>query len=211
MVALTLFVGVVLGGCHATAAADINYRRAAEGDAPVGGIGTVAAKARTFAGGARSAPAFGADVALGGAHPGGFAWRAAGYPIGAGRRIGGRGVVGLVGGLGASGVTGHVAGALEFPVELFTTLRLGKRTAVAAWVQPAWLPFSDTRDDGAPDVPFVDELRTGVTFRFDRRVAKWRAQAAGGYHLGLIYGEELGARFIGVTVGYDLDASASAP
>jgi hypothetical protein len=173
---------------------DLAYRRAVE-DAPINGIVVGSIAARGFASPSRAGWAFGVDVAAGGAHPRGFAWRAAISPVGLGTRLGSHGVVGIIGGVGGSGITGRVAAALELPAELFLTLRVGSRAAVSLWVQPAWLP-SESRSD---------EVRAGLTLRLGRAYHRWGFDAGNGYHLGVVASDELGARFLGATLGYDLD------
>jgi hypothetical protein len=190
-----------------TVAYDVGYRRAVAETPPAEGVITGSFKARGFAAPSRLGYAFGVDLAAGGSHPRGFAWRTVMYPFGLGTRLGKHGVGGIVAGVGGSGISGRVPAALELPVEAFATLRLGSRLAVALWVQPAWLPLSDTRADGAPDVDFVDELRTGITFRAGRRYHQYGMRAGNGYHLGALFAEDSGARYIGVTVGYDLDVA----
>jgi len=184
---------------------DVGYRRAVDGTPPVDGVITGSLKARGFAAPARAGYAFGFDLAAGGSHPRGFAWRGVFYPVGLGTRLGRHGLAGVVGGVGGSGITGRIPAALELPVEAFATLRLGGRTAVALWVQPAWLPWSDGRDGGAPDAGFTDELRAGLTFRAGRAYHQYGTSSGNGYHLGLLFAEDSGARYVGVTVGYDLD------
>jgi hypothetical protein len=212
--ALTLLVTLLaLTGCGArrhagaTVAYDLSYRRALAGDAAVGGVASGGLRARVFAGPKVPSPAFGFDVNLGLSHPSGFAWRLAAYPVGSALRLGEHGIAGVVAGAGLSGVTSRVPAALELPAELFATIRLGGRAAVSVWLQPAWLPFSSTRDDGAPDVAFIDELRTGVTFRAGTSHHRWSFFSGGGYHLGVVYTEEVGARMLGVTIGYDADVA----
>lgn len=194
-------------GAGGVLAMDLSYRRAVTGAAPVGGVVGGAIRARGFAGPSAPAYAFGVDLALGSSHPRGVAWRVAVSPLGVGGRLGDHGVVGVVGGLGASGISGHVDAALELPVEAFLTLRVGGRSAVSLWVQPAWLLFSGARQDGAPDVGFTDELRAGLTVRAGRAYDQWGVRSGNGYHLGLVAAEEHGARYVGVTIGYDLDVS----
>jgi hypothetical protein len=200
--ALRRLVDVRAGGA---AAYDVGYRRAVAESPPAEGVITASAKARAFASPARVGYAFGADLAAGFSHPRGFAWRAAVYPLGFGTRLGRRGLAGVVAGGGGSGITGRVPASLELPVEAFTTIRLGGRSAVSLWVQPAWLPFSDTRANGAPDVGVVDELRAGLTFRAGGARRRYGTVSGSGPHLGVLFTEDSGARYIGVTVGWDLD------
>lgn len=184
---------------------DVGYRRAVAESPPAEGVITASLKARGFGAPSRLGYAFGVDLTAGGSHPRGFAWRAVAYPFGVGTRLGKRGLAGIVAGAGGSGITGRVPASLELPVEAFMTLRLTGRTAVALWVQPAWLPLSDTRAGGAPDVGFTDELRAGLTFRAGRSYYRYGTASGNGYHLGALFAEDSGARYIGVTVGYDLD------
>ena len=211
-----LAVVMLLAGCTAlrrmtgfraggTLAYDVGYRRAVAETPPAEGVITGSAKVRAFGAPGRAGYAFGVDLAAGASHPRGLAWRAAMYPVGLGTRLGRHGLAGVVAGLGGSGITGRVPASLELPVEAFTTVRLGGRTAVSLWLQPAWLPFSDTRSGGAPDVGFTDELRAGLTFRAGRARHRHGTHSGAGYHLGVLFTEESGARYVGVTVGYDLD------
>jgi hypothetical protein len=170
---------------------DLAYRRALD-DAPIHGVTVGSIVARGFASPSRAGWAFGVDVAAGGSHPRGFAWRAAISPVGLGTRLGSHGVVGIIGGVGGSGITGRVAAAAELPAEAFLTLRVGSRAAVSLWVQPAWLKSESA-------------LRAGLTVRIGRAYHQWGFDAGNGYHVGVVASDELGARFVGATIGYDLD------
>lgn len=190
-----------------TLAYDLGYRRAFEAGAPVDGVVAAGVRVRGVAGPSALGWAFGVDLAAGGSHPRGFAWRAAVSPVGFGLPLGRHGVVGVIGGIGGSGITSRVDSSLELPAELFLSLRIAGRTGVTLWAQPAWLPMSESRADGAPDIGFVDEFRAGLTFRAGRNYHKWSFRSGNGYHLGVLFAEDSGARFLGVTIGYDLDAS----
>jgi hypothetical protein len=170
---------------------DLAYRRALD-DAPVNGVTMGSIVARGFASPTQPGWAFGVDVAAGGSHPRGFAWRAAISPLGLGTRLGPYGVIGIIGGVGGSGITGRVAAAVELPAEAFLTLRVGSRAAVSLWVQPAWMKSEPA-------------YRAGLTVRVGRAYHQWGFDAGNGYHLGVVASDELGARFLGATLGYDLD------
>jgi hypothetical protein len=190
-----------------TLAYDLAYRRAFEPGAPVDGVVTGGVRVRGVAGPSALGWAFGVDLAAGGSHPRGFAWRAVVSPVGVGVPLGRHGLAGVIAGIGGSGITGRVDSSMELPAEAFVSLRLGSRAGVTLWAQPAWLPLSDARAGGAPDIGFVDEFRAGLTFRAGRNYHKWSFRSGNGYHLGLLFAEDSDTRFAGVTVGYDLDAS----
>lgn len=152
--------------------------------------------------------AAGVDLQLGVTGDGDLAYQVAVLPVGAGIQIGRSARLGLLAGIGTSGITGGVLPvALALPAEAFAEVSLGDHVRAASWARVTGLLGEDARQDGAEDAPVGDELELGLTLRWDRRRADWRFAAGNGYHLGVALGQQAGADLVTVILGYSLDAA----
>lgn len=169
---------------------------------------TAGPRARAVGGKRALGLAVGVDLELGATGGGAFAYDVAVLPLGVGLGIGRSARLGLVAGAGTSGITGGVLPvAFALPVEAFAEFSLGDKLRAAAWGRATALLGEDTRQDGAEDAPFGDELELGLTLRWDRRRSSWSHVAGNGYHLGATWGQRAGAEVFGVILGYSLDAA----
>ena len=229
--ALAALAALAAGGCSrralrsmssvaglATLTYDARYEHLDEGDAgptPAGarrpdGVATVGLSSRGALHRRRGwlGYALGLDLRLGGASPAAFAYEANLYLLGAAARLGDWGHLGVVQGVGFSGVTGQLGFAGQLPLEAFFEANLGGRLRLLTWVGDRYLFGEAARDGGADSrAPFGDELTAGAGLRWSKRGAIHGNPYGGGYFLGAVYREQLGARYLGVTIGYHLDAT----
>jgi hypothetical protein len=151
----------------------------------------------------------GLDLRAGATAPGGFAYDVDLYAVGVGARLGRWSVVGITGGIGASGATGTVDDAMTFPVEASIELALGGRIRVLARGRLTWLAAAPNRDDGSRTVDFADELDATFAIRLGHRWTDWGFPTGNGYFVGVSYRESEGAQMVGVILGHSLDAGTS--
>jgi hypothetical protein len=169
---------------------------------------TAGPRVRATAGKRAIGLAAGADLQLGATGEAAFAYEVAVLPLGVGLQLGRSARLGVVGGAGTSGVTGGVLPiALALPVEAFAEISLGDHVRAAGWGRATALLGEDTRQGGAADAPFGDELEVGLTLRWDRRRSDWCYVAGNGYQVGATWGQRVGAEVVGVVLGYSLDAA----
>jgi hypothetical protein len=149
----------------------------------------------------------GVDLAAGGSfNPGGFAYDVALFPAGISVRFGRTSVVTLGAGVGASGATGSLDDAVTMPLELNAELGSG-RVRLLARARTSHVAGADSRQSAAPSVPFADELDVTVGLRVGRHYEEHGTPSGNGYFLGVSYRELAGTRFVGLVIGYSLDAS----
>ena len=132
------------------------------------------------------------------------------YLLGAAARLGNWGHVGFVQGIGYSGITEGLGFSEQLPLEVFFETDLGSRLRLVSWLSDRYLFGEVARNDGA-DLPVLygDEVEAGVALRWGKRGEQHGSRYGGGYFMGALYREQLGARYIGATVGYHLNMSFS--
>ena len=80
-----------------------------------------------------------------------------------------------------------------------------RRARVLAWGRAGWTAGSPQRHDGAPSVPFADELDAMLGLRIGHHYEDYGFPTGNGYFVGVAYRELLGTRFVGLTIGYSID------
>jgi hypothetical protein len=151
----------------------------------------------------------GIDAAAGGSlDAGGFAYDVALFPVGISARFGRTGVVTLGAGVGASGATGTLDDAVTLPLELNAELG-GGRLRLLARVRTAYVAGADSRQSAAPSVPFADELDATIGLRVGRHYEDHGFPSGNGYFVGASYRELAGTRFLGLVIGYSIDAATA--
>lgn len=147
----------------------------------------------------------GLDLAFGSSVRGaGFAYDVALFPVGVVVRLGETSLVGLGAGVGALGAVGTLDDAVTFPLEAVAELG-GGRVRLLARGRVAYVTAAAARQDGAPAVPFADELDAMVGLRLGRHYRDFGFPTGNGYFLGAAYRELAGTRFVGITLGYSID------
>jgi hypothetical protein len=152
--------------------------------------------------------AAGLDYRLGATYPGGFLYDANLYPLGTGVLLGANARVGIMAGIGLSGVVDQVQFSAQAPVEAHIEFDLHRRVRIAAFARAIWLS-DNSRENGSERFSFADEAIAGLSVRWGKRYYPHdnRLSAGNGYFLGVLYQEQLGSTVIGVTFGYSLNAS----
>lgn len=146
--------------------------------------------------------AFGFDLALGAAAPLGFAYAAHLSPAGVGLVLGDTGFLAATSGIGTSGVSSSVRGALELPQELRIELdvahlaRLGLRGGVVV------VPDADDRRTTETFFGATTRLGTRAANRLER--SRGSGGASGGFFLGLERRELARSYLLGATFGYEI-------
>jgi len=149
----------------------------------------------------------GIDAAAGGAmNGGGFAYDVALFPAGLAIRLGETNVIALGVGIGASGATSVLDDAMTMPLELNVELGSG-RVRLLMRGRVSYVGYADSRQDGAPSMAFGDELDATVGIRIGRHYDEFRLSSGNGYFLGAAYRELAGTRFVGLVLGYSVDAA----
>jgi len=147
----------------------------------------------------------GLDLAAGGTlDGGGFAYDVALFPIGVVVRAGETSLLGIGVGVGALGATGTIDDAVTLPVEAIAELGAG-RARLLARARAAYVAGAGGRQNGAPSLPFADELDATVGLRIGRVYRDHGFPTANGYFAGVAYRELAGARFLGLAIGYSID------
>ncbi len=144
--------------------------------------------------------AAGTDIELGGGFSGGFLYE---YRMvgGFGTSIGEVLSLGLVSGIGLSGLTGgYIPFGLDVPVEAFADLEIGEWVRFGGWGRTSWILASDERQDGSDAAPFGDESATGLSLLIGEDSGQNNRERVG---LGLrgTYRELLGTHAYEVSVG----------
>ena len=147
----------------------------------------------------------GMDLAAGGTiDGGGFAYDVALFPVGVVVRAGQTSLVGVGAGVGAIGATGTIDDAVTLPVEAIAEIG-GGRVRLLARARAAYVAGAAGRQQGAPSLPFADELDAMVGLRIGRAYHDHGFPTANGYFAGVAYRELAGARFLGLAIGYSID------
>lgn len=146
-----------------------------------------------------------AGSALGAA---GLAYDVAVFPVGVGLRFGRNGVLALGAGAGAVGAIAALDDAVTCPVEAIA--ELGGAVRVLARARVAFVAGADSRREGAPHAPFGDELDATLAVRIGHTWPSFGFPSGEGYLVGVAYRELAGARFIGLAIGYSIDAGSQA-
>ncbi len=149
----------------------------------------------------------GIDAAAGGSiNAGGFAYDVAFFPAGLAVRLGDTGVIAFGVGIGASGATSALDDAMTMPLELNAEFG-GGRVRLLARGRVSYVAYSDSRQNGAPSMAFGDELDATVGVRVGRHYNEFNLESGNGYFLGAAYREMAGTRFVGLVIGYSIDAA----
>lgn len=148
----------------------------------------------------------GLDLRAGTTFPGGFAYDCDLYLVGIGARFKQHVIVGVTGGVGASGAVGTVDDAVTLPVEASLELALGPRVKLLARGRIAWVSGAASRDDGSKTFDFADELDAAVALRFGNSWHDWGFPTGNGYFIGASYRETEGIKMVGLIIGHSLDA-----
>jgi hypothetical protein len=148
----------------------------------------------------------GLDLAAGSAlRPAGLAYDVALFPLGIGARLGRTSVLTLGAGIGALGATTALDDATTFPIE--ANAELGGRLRILARARVSYIVGAASRTT-ARNAPFGDELDTTLAIRLGHTWDDFGFPSSAGYFLGISYRELATTRFLGLTIGYSLDASA---
>ncbi|MEO8844130.1 MAG: hypothetical protein ABI591_02835 [Kofleriaceae bacterium] len=148
----------------------------------------------------------GLDLAAGatiGRH-GGFAYDVGFLPLGIGVRLGASSFLTLGTGIVASGATGAIDDAVALPFDVDLELD-ASRVRLIGWARAAWVAGSPQRHDGAPSVPFADELEAMVGVRIGHHYTDYGFPTGNGAYIGVAYKELTGTKFVGLTFGYSMD------
>jgi len=178
--------------------------------AKLGGIEhsfTLGSSLRALGGGRTLALAIGLDLEVGLARPSGFAFDFTFAPLGFGVFLGRSGFLGVVSGVGGSGVGSRMPFAFQIPVEAFLDLDVSRDLHLSLFARVAVLPKGGVRDDGASHAPFGDELSMGLAFSFHSK--RTRSDFRGGDPnyvsgpaSGARYREAMGTHALGTTFGW---------
>jgi hypothetical protein len=153
----------------------------------------------------------GADLSFGSTlRAGGFAYDLALFPLGAGLRLGATSALMLGAGIGASGAVGSLDDAITFPIELTGEFDAG-RARLLARGRLTYLAAAPGRARGAPTTSLADETEAMLALRIGHHYDSYGFPTGNGYFAGIAYRELLGARFLGLTIGYSLDVATRAP
>jgi hypothetical protein len=149
--------------------------------------------------------AFGLDVEVGAGVPLGFAYGIYVYPAGGAVLIGNTGFLGVFAGLGVSGVSARVPGALELPVEARLELDASRRARVGLRMATTWIPGSTERE-GASVLSWADELTLGAFARIGPTRRSGSQITGHGFFFGLERREIMRTYWLGLVIGRELDA-----
>jgi hypothetical protein len=156
------------------------------------------------AGGKTVALHAGIDLAAGSTLRGaGFAYDVALFPLGVAVRFGRSSFVALGTGVGASGAVGTLDDAVTLPLE--ATLEAGGGVRLLARVRTSYIAGAAGRHDGAPSMPFADELDAMVGLRLGHHYEDYGYPSGNGYFVGVTYRELLDAHWVGAAIGYSID------
>ena len=148
--------------------------------------------------GRRTGFGMGFDYDLGSSTEGGFHYNVAAR-FGPALRLGSASYLCVTAGLGISGRTGEDRFGVDTPVELRVVAQVHRFLRTAIWAEWQWVAAAESREAGSPTLPFIDELRAGVS------VAVVRPQFPfPGVALGAEYVEQLGRRGITAMLGFTL-------
>ncbi len=141
----------------------------------------------------------GFNGALGGSDAG-LVYEAELSPLGAGLRLGDRGVACLAAGAGLGGIRDAVPFGWQIPVEAWFDIGLGP-LRLAAWFEGTTVLDAEVRQDGS-DIDGLDELTAGLAVRLGGDSRYWSDTTAGhGPFLAATFRQVMGADFLGLTLG----------
>ena len=162
--------------------------------------GTVALAVRSrFFLGRPASYCLGIDGVLGGSDAG-LVYEAELYPVGAGLRLGDRGVAAVCAGAGLGGIRGAVPFGWQIPLEAWIDLGLGP-VRLAAWFEATSVLDSDLRQDGS-DIDGIDQLSAGLALRLGGDARYWGDTTAGhGPFVAATFRQLMGGDFLGLTLG----------
>lgn len=149
------------------------------------------------------------DLELGGEVPGGFVYGFHLMPLGASVHLSGRTAIGIMGGLGFSGVVNRVPIAFELPVEGFVEVDLGRWVRLLVNARATWTPGRDARQDGAIDVGWTDEAEAGLGLVVGLRHHEYDALWSDGTYVGVMIREQEGIRLIGIVLSANMNGSSA--
>ena len=135
---------------------------------------------------------------------GGFAYEVGFLPAGVAVRLGTSSWLTLGTGIVASGATGAVDDAVVLPLDVDLELD-ANRVRLIAWGRAGWTAGSPQRHDGAPSLPFADELEAMVGLRLGHHYNDYGFPTGNGGYVGVAYKEMFGTKFVGLTLGYSID------
>lgn len=196
---------------HAGGSLDMAARAAAEVD-PAGGdrvlasLGTVDLRALY---GRRLAYAAAVGFEVGAEAPAGFAYALRLEPVGGALRFGQRGWIGVVGGIGGSGVIDRVPIGLELPVTGFVAIDLGRWVRLSSRLRVAWLYGADGRAGGSRAVDAVDELDLEAGLALGERETRYGGTYSDSTYVGVFAREQLGQRIVGVSLAVAISGAGS--
>lgn len=144
--------------------------------------------------------ALGLDAHLGAGTGGGFAYDAALHLVGIGLALGDVGSLALTAGYGVNGVTGCVPLAHELPVELRLGVDLNPRVHVRMFAMISALADDAEVAGGERE----RNRRVGATLRLGKGGRRHRERWSNGLYLGVIAGDRLGVRELGLVAGYGI-------
>ena len=148
--------------------------------------------------------AFGFDLGLGAAAPLGFAYDAHLSPAGLGLVLGDLGFVAATSGIGTSGVSSSVRGALELPQELRVELDLARAARLGLYGGVVVVPDAEQRKTTETFFGATTRLGTRASGRFDREGGS--GAGSGGFFFGLERRELSHTYLLGATLGYEIGA-----
>lgn len=157
-----------------------------------------------FVGGARLGYHVGLDLAAGGTmRAGSFAYDVSIFPFGLAVRFAETSFITLGAGVGASGAVVTIDDAVTFPLEM--RFELGRGFRVLGRVRASYLGGAPGRKDGGVTLGIGDELEAMLGLRLGRGYDDYGFPTGNGYFIGATAREALGARFVGVIIGYSID------
>ena len=147
------------------------------------------ARLHGFVGGGRVGYHAGIDLAAGSTiSRGGFAYDVALFPLGIGVRFG----------------ETSIDDAVTLPLEVNAELG-GGPVRVLTRARASYVAGASGRHDGAPSLPFADELDAQLGVRVGAHGHADGFPWGNGYFIGAAYREMAGSRYLGVVIGYSID------
>jgi hypothetical protein len=151
---------------------------------------------------------FGLDFAFGAGVPASFVYSAHIYPTGFGVMFGATGYAGVFAGIGASGATSIVDGALEIPIEARFEVDASRFARLGFRASAQWNALTPSRETSHLANPAFDEIAFGAFARFGRTRQVGRDGFLGsGYFIGVERRETMGTAWLGVSLGVETDAA----
>jgi hypothetical protein len=145
----------------------------------------------------------GLDLEMGASTPAGLAGGAHLYPIGVGAMVSPTGFVAVLGGIGASGVTGLLPSGLEVPLEERLELDLGPRARVSLFARQTFTALEPLRELGLFG---SGEAAFGIRARLGDARGIYDGAYGSGYFFGFEHRELAGTSMIGALFGTEIDA-----